>query len=61
MGHVVHSGVSSARNVIALFSCSGGTGMDSTNIGPEHITMNLCFCIRQDLGSRSAFCGASRA
>jgi hypothetical protein len=27
------------------FSCSGGTGTDSTKSAPGHITMNLCFCV----------------
>jgi hypothetical protein len=42
-GHVVHSGVSRARNSDALFSCSVGTGTDSTRIAMGHVTSNLCF------------------
>jgi hypothetical protein len=87
-GHVVHFGMSGARNGDALFfmlewdrygfhkkcngtcyaeyvlfmqcipvhlvhemlryyfSCSGGTGTNCTKSAPEHVTPNMCFCIR---------------
>jgi hypothetical protein len=49
-GHVVQSDASGLQNVDALsFSCSGGTGVVSINSVPEHVTPNLCFCIRCDL------------
>jgi hypothetical protein len=48
-GHVVHSSLSGARNVIALFFMQGGTGTDSTKSALGHVTPNLCFCIRWDL------------
>jgi hypothetical protein len=31
------------------FSCSGGTGTDSTKVLLEHVTSNFCFCILWDL------------
>jgi hypothetical protein len=31
------------------FSCSGGPGADSTKSALEHVTTNMCFCIRWDL------------
>jgi hypothetical protein len=49
MGYVVHSDAPGARNGNALFSYSGGTGIDMTKSAPGHITLNLCFCIRLDL------------
>jgi hypothetical protein len=49
VGHVVHSDASVMRNVIRLFSCSSGTGTDSTKSMPTHVTSNLCFSNRWDL------------
>jgi hypothetical protein len=37
------------------FSCSSGTGMDSTKTAMGHITLNLCFASGGIYGSRSAF------
>jgi hypothetical protein len=37
------------------FSCSGGTGTDSTKSAPRHVTPNLSFCSSGTCGSRSAF------
>jgi hypothetical protein len=45
-GHVVHSGTSGRETSAHNFSCSGGTGMDSTKSASRHVTPNLCFCIR---------------
>jgi hypothetical protein len=43
----VQSDASGLQNVDTLsFSCSGGTGVVSINSVPEHVTPNLCFCIR---------------
>jgi hypothetical protein len=39
VSHIVHSGGIGAQNVDTLFSCLGGTGMDSTKIAPEHIML----------------------
>jgi hypothetical protein len=47
MGHVVHSGMSRARNVYTLFFMLGG--VVSIKSTPDHVTLNLCFCIRWDL------------
>jgi hypothetical protein len=47
--HVAHSGASRRQMLMHYFSCSGGTGTDSTNSAPGHVTPNLCFCIRWDL------------
>jgi hypothetical protein len=47
--HVVDSGVSGCETSMHYFSCSGGTGTDSTKIEPGHVTPNLCFCIWWDL------------
>jgi hypothetical protein len=41
--HVVDSGESGARNVDALFSCSGGTGTDLTKSASGDVEPNLCF------------------
>jgi hypothetical protein len=46
---VVHSGASRVRKIDALFSCSGGTGSDSTKTELGHVTPNLCFCSWWDL------------
>jgi hypothetical protein len=48
-GYVVDSGVSGAQNVDAVFSCSGGTGADSTKSVSGHVTPTLCFRIQWDL------------
>jgi hypothetical protein len=48
-GHVVHFGASGVQNVIAAFSCSGGTGSDSTKSALGHVMPNLCFCICWDM------------
>jgi hypothetical protein len=45
----VHFHASNVRNVIALFSSSGGTSMDLRKSVPGHITLNLCLCIPWDL------------
>jgi hypothetical protein len=49
VGYVVHSGASGARNIVALFSWSGGTSTDSTKCTPGHVTPNLCCCIPRNL------------
>jgi hypothetical protein len=52
-GHAMHSGASRVRNVrlghemmMHIFSCSGGTDLDSTKSTTGHVTLNLCFRIR---------------
>jgi hypothetical protein len=42
-GHIVHFGVSGARNIDALFSCSGGLATEPTKTATRHVTLNLCF------------------
>jgi hypothetical protein len=37
------------KTLTHYFSCSGGTGMDSTKSVLGHFMPNLCFCIRWDL------------
>jgi hypothetical protein len=86
MSHIVHSGVSGARIIEALFfmlgwdqyviykkcarthyaetslhnfSCSGGTGTDSTKIALGHVTPNLCFCISVGSAGHVVHSGAS--
>jgi hypothetical protein len=49
VSHLVHSGASGARNVDSLFPCSGGPDVVFIKSTPEHVTWNLCFCIRWDL------------
>jgi hypothetical protein len=39
MGHVVHSGVSEAQNIITLFFMPGGTGTDLIKSMPGHISI----------------------
>jgi hypothetical protein len=46
---LVHTGVSWARNVDALFFMLGGTCTDSTKTVLGHFMLNFCFCIRWDL------------
>jgi hypothetical protein len=48
-GHVVHSDASRARNVQALFLCSGGPDTDFTKSTLGHDMSNLCFCIQWHL------------
>jgi hypothetical protein len=48
-GDVVHYGASEARNINAIFSCSGGPGSDHTKDTAGHVMLNLWFCIRWDL------------
>jgi hypothetical protein len=48
-GPVVHSSGTGARNIDALFSCSGGPGTVSIESVSGHVTPNLCFCISWDL------------
>jgi hypothetical protein len=38
------------------FLCSGGSGVVSTKSASGHVTPNLCFGIRSDCRSNSAFC-----
>jgi hypothetical protein len=49
VGHVVHSDVFMCKKSTHYFSCSGGTGTNSTKSVSEHVTPNLCFCIWWDL------------
>jgi hypothetical protein len=46
--HVVHFGASGGEMSTHYFSCSGGTGTDSTKSSPGHVTPDVCFCIRMD-------------
>jgi hypothetical protein len=55
VGHVVHSIASGTRNINTLFSCSGATESDLTQIAPGHVKSNLCFASGGICGSRSAF------
>jgi hypothetical protein len=48
-GHVLHFGASGPRNIIALFSWSGGPSAVFINSAPGHVTPNLSFFIRSDL------------
>jgi hypothetical protein len=49
MGHVVDFDASAVRNVYAQFSCSCGTGTNSTNSALGHVMPKLAFCIRSDV------------
>jgi hypothetical protein len=49
MGHAVHSGVSKAQHVDALFFMLGWDCTDSTQSFPGQVTLNLCFCVPWDL------------
>jgi hypothetical protein len=49
VGHVMHSVRPRWKTSTHYFSCSCGTGIDSRKSAPEHVTPNLCFCIRWDL------------
>jgi hypothetical protein len=49
VGHIVHSVRPGRETSTHYFSCSGGTGTDSTKCATGHDTPNLCFCIRWDL------------
>jgi hypothetical protein len=49
VGRMVHSSASGTRNVIALFSSSGGSSTDLTKSAPGHVTLKLCFCIWWDM------------
>jgi hypothetical protein len=48
-GHVVHSGVSTAQNIIALFFMLGWDRFGFNKKASGHVTPNLCFCIVWDL------------
>jgi hypothetical protein len=48
-GHILCSGAPGAQNVDAIFSCTGGPGVDPRKSAMEHVTPNLCFCIWWDL------------
>jgi hypothetical protein len=52
VGSTMHLGHESLTH---YFSCSGGTGTDSTKSAPRHVTPNMCFCLGGICGSRSAF------
>jgi hypothetical protein len=54
VGHVVHSMRPVLETLTHLFSCSGGTGTDSTKSELGHIMPNLCFSIWWDL--RVTYC-----
>jgi hypothetical protein len=45
VGHVVHSGAYGSKASMYYFSCSAGTGIDSTKSAPGDITPTLSFCI----------------
>jgi hypothetical protein len=45
LGHLVHSGASGCETSTHYYSCSGGTGTDSTKSVRGHIALNLFFCI----------------
>jgi hypothetical protein len=55
-GHVVHSACPGCETSKQSFSCSGGSGIDSTKSMTGHVTSNLCFYIRWDLQAQRAFC-----
>jgi hypothetical protein len=54
VGHVVHSGASGVPTLWHYFSCSCGTGTDSTRSALGHVTPNLCFASGRICGSRSS-------
>jgi hypothetical protein len=47
--YIVHSGAFGAQKVDALFSYSVETSAVLIKSAVEHVTPNLCFCIRWDL------------
>jgi hypothetical protein len=49
VGHIVHSRMSGARNINALFSCSGGPDAEPRNSTPGYVMPNLCFCSRSNI------------
>jgi hypothetical protein len=55
VGHIVHSGAFGVRNINALFFMLGWGRYGFTKSEPEHVTPNLCFCIRWDPRSHIAF------
>jgi hypothetical protein len=54
-GHVVHSGASRVQNIDTLFFMLEWAGAASVKSASGHVAPNLCFCIRWDQRSRSAF------
>jgi hypothetical protein len=57
LGHVVHCSVFGARNVDALFSCSGGISTDSRKSVFRHVMLNSCYCIWWDPVGHVVHCG----
>jgi hypothetical protein len=49
VGHVVHSSASGLQNADILFFMLGWDQYGSHNSVLEHITPNMCFCIRWDM------------
>jgi hypothetical protein len=49
-GHILHSGAFRARNNDVLFFMLESDQYGFEKSGSGHVTLNLCFCIRWDLG-----------
>jgi hypothetical protein len=59
VGHVVHIGSSGAQNVDLLFSCSSGTGIDSTKTTSGHVMLKMCFLHPEGFAGHAVHFGAS--
>jgi hypothetical protein len=56
VGYVVHSAHPGRETSEQYFSCSSGSGTDSTKSTTRHVTSNLYFCVQWDLRAQRAFC-----